>query len=589
MADPTLAFDEAADTYLATFDDCVCQVSAATRDKYNVLRVTLRLTLPSGKLLGLTEDFKLLDVQACQAFARGCTGEAALQRKVQGYLVTLADFIVTHQHSGHEDQGVFPVSLAMSEPPLMPPLPRSVVLAPEKADGAAPWLDAYCAHSQVWAPRAAREFHRAAGLWLLSTLSARRVCVHMGVEKYPMLFLALVAPSTLYTKSTTAHIVRRALESIGCRFLLTPDRQSPQALVRRMSGRVPEDWGTLDPATQEEVRQHLAFAGQRGWYYDEWGQMLQQMRRSDSVISEFHGLLKVLDDNLKEYENDTIARGLERVDQPSLALMASATITDLAPYMRAGGPWWQDGFWARFAFITPYADEEPSLAPFPLGLNTLPSALVVALRDWHDRLGMPQAHIEQVRDARGHPSGAWKLTRTPFFPHVLPLAPGVHEAFQAYNHALLTLIITGTVSKDLAGCYGRFHEKALRIAILLASVQDAPAITLEHWAYAQMVTEAWRGMLHQLLASAAAAEPLSQEETWELRIEALLNERGAMSARDFQRYLFRCTSRDLQRLLGAMTSVGRIVALPKGRTTVYVLPLDAPPQGHEDDQDDVPF
>ena len=80
---------------------------------------------------------------------------------------------------------------------LVPPLPEQAQLHPELAEGAAPWLDAYCAHSQIWAPRAARGFHAAIGLWMLSAVSARRVCVHLGKPKYPMLFLALVAPSSL--------------------------------------------------------------------------------------------------------------------------------------------------------------------------------------------------------------------------------------------------------------------------------------------------------------------------------------------------------------------------------------------------------
>lgn len=474
--------------------------------------------------------------------------------------------------------------------PLMPLLPHDARFDVSLAEGAAPWLEAYCAHSRHWAPRAAQGFHQAVGLWLLSMVAARRVCVHLGTQKFPMLFLALIAPSTLYTKSTTAHVAQKALESIGCRFFLTPDRQSPQALIRRMSGRVPEDYGSQDAATQIETCRQMAFAGQRGWYYDEWGGMLQQMRRSDSVIAEFHGLLKVLDDNLHEYENDTIARGLDRITEPSLALLASATVHDLAPYMKEGAAWWRDGFWPRFALITPYEDEEPSLIPQPQGLDTLPSSLVIALRDWHERLGIPSAEIVPMLDAKGKPVGTWKVQRAPFFPQVLPLSASVLQAYHTYNEALLTMVIRGEVHADLSGCYGRFHEKALRIAILLASLGDCKEIEMPHWVYAQQVVEGWRGMLHRLIRVAADVEPLSPEAVWERRIERLLETRGALTARVLQQNLSRCSSRDLHRMLDAMSGIGRIVTVKKGRAMLYMMPIDAPPEeGENDEASDVPF
>jgi Protein of unknown function (DUF3987) len=480
-----------------------------------------------------------------------------------------------------DDPDELPLILPAVPPPLAPPLPQEAYLHPRHAEGAAPWLEAYCEHSRIFAPRAAQGFHQAIGLWLLSTISARRICVELGTRKYPMLFLALIAPSTLYTKSTAAHIARKSIRQTGCRFFLTPDRITPQALVRQMSGRVSEDYGSLDALEQELRRRDLAFAGQRGWYYEEWGMLLHQMRRHDSVMSEFHGLLRVLDDGTEDYSNETIMRGLERVTDPSLALLASATPSDLAPFMRPGTAWWRDGFWPRFAFITPMADEQPSLAPQPRGTDDLPPALVIALHTWHEHLGIPDFQVAAAVDGKGKPTGQWKGERSDFQPHVLDISNDALEAYQVYNQALLHLVVEHKVETDLTACYGRYHEKALRIALLLASVQGSDVIELSHWAYAQKVVESWRVMLHHLLIVAADSEPMSREQIWEDKIESLLNSCGALTARDIQRHLFRCTSQELQRLLASMVSIGRIVAVPKGKTTLYMLPKDAAPDDHE--------
>ncbi len=480
----------------------------------------------------------------------------------------------------------------VAAPPLVPPLPAHSVIHPELAEGAAPWLEAYCEHSRKWAPRAANGFHQAIGLWVLSTISARRVCVHLGKPHFPMLFIALIAPSTLYTKTTTAHVGRKGITDAGCKFLLTPDRITPQALIRRMSGKVEEDYGTLDEVEQAIRRRDLAFAGQRGWYYEEWGMLLHQIRRQDSVMTEFHGMLKVLDDASEDFSNETILRGLEYVKDPALALLASATPADLAPFMRPGNPWWRDGFWARFAFVTPRADEQPSLADLPRGLDTLPSELIASLHTWHEALGIPKYTVEGIFDKKGNATGTWKGTRLPFTPHVLAIPDDVLAAYRAYNKALVGMVIDGTVSADLSACYGRYHDKALRIATLLASLANSPQIQLMHWAYAQQVVESWRAMLHHLIQAAAESEPMSREQAWEEKIEHILSTAGAMTARNIQRQLFRCTAQDLQRLLASMVNIGRIVAIPKGKTTLYMVPMDAPPEEQTsgaEKNDDVPF
>src|SRR5262249_35684560 len=128
----------------------------------------------------------------------------------------------------------------------------------------------------------------------------------------------------------------------------------------------------------------------------EWGNMLHQMTRKDSPVSEFHSLLRHLDDGEISLESDTIARNLESVQRPYLALLCSATPADLAPFMRPGSPYWHDGFWPRFAFLAPREGEHPSRERQPAGLASLPNDLIAALHSWHQRLGIPQAHVEEI-------------------------------------------------------------------------------------------------------------------------------------------------------------------------------------------------
>src|SRR5207248_11561637 len=58
--------------------------------------------------------------------------------------------------------------------------------------------------SSKWSPRAYDGFHEAVGLWILSTIAARRVALAHGGRRYTPLFIALTARTSLYSKSTTA-------------------------------------------------------------------------------------------------------------------------------------------------------------------------------------------------------------------------------------------------------------------------------------------------------------------------------------------------------------------------------------------------
>jgi hypothetical protein len=176
--------------------------------------------------------------------------------------------------------------------------------------------------------------------------------------------------------------------------------------------------------------------------------------------------------------------------------------------------------------------------------------------------------------------------------HLLTLSPDTLHAYQAYNQALLTMITQGDVSQDLDACYGRFHMKALRIAILLASFSESSHIELPHWIYAQTITEQWRLMLHQLVEAADAAGPLTREEILEAKIERSLLQRGALTLRQLSQGIWGYGSREIAATLQAMLRADRVITVTQGKKEIYALPITLPEEEHTQEDTistDVPF
>jgi Protein of unknown function (DUF3987) len=452
-----------------------------------------------------------------------------------------------------------------------PSLPVSAQRPWPTAD-ACPWLDTYVQYSRTWSPRGLRRAHHAVGLWVLSTVAARRITCDMGaMPTIPALSLAMVAPSTLYAKSTTASLGIDLLTRAGLRCLLAADRTTPQALIRSMSGVVASSYGQLPAEKQEYVQSKLAFAAQRGAYMEEWGGMLSEMSRKDNAMAAFHALLRVLDDGQDSYENDTIMRGLEGLEHPYLAVLASATPHDLAPYMIEGSKWWHDGFWARFAFIAPVQGEQPSLAHPPRGSRSVPGDLLWPLAAWHKRLGIPSLSVTELRDSRDKGTGVWQADIGALPQETLVIAPEVADAYDAYNDALLALVIAGNVPQDFAASYGRFHAKALRVALLMASAAGEHTIQPQHWNYAQAITEDWRLALHELHARVADTTTLSRDEMQEQKLLRYLAKAGQATVRDIKTYCHIKDSVGLGRTLKALEETGQIFLAQAGRTATYSL------------------
>ena len=466
----------------------------------------------------------------------------------------------------------FQRQVTVNPPAKTPPYPS----LPEKIRLTKPawetWVDKYVQHSSHWAPRAAKQYHAAVGWWVLSTIAARRIVCRMGKrDVYPTMFIALIGRSGWWTKTEAASIGVDIIRRAGCGHLLAPDRTTPQYLLRAMSGIIPQNYGSREEEEQTRLRNGLAFAAQKGWFYEEWGQMLQQMRQTESPQAELNKLLMVLEGGAETFETGTIARGLERVVKPYLALLGCATPRDLGPFMREGDSWWHTGFWPRFTFAIPQEDEAPSQTPRPREAYRIPGELLTPLMQWHHHLGIPDVTMIETKEATSRTDAEWDARVEDLPCREMHLTPETYDMYEAYNAALQHMILAGDISEDLTSWYLRAHEKALRLAMCVASHRGSTMITLDDWAEGQWQVEQWRQNMHHIKGVVGEEEETTRVTRLEHRIIRLIAERGYLTARELQRMAWGMTSEEANRILASMVTMERLAIGKQGKKTVYTL------------------
>ncbi|MFA5388080.1 MAG: DUF3987 domain-containing protein, partial [Candidatus Paceibacterota bacterium] len=343
----------------------------------------------------------------------------------------------------------------------VPALPQLACVDAVLGANASPWLDSYTAFSRQWSPRAYDGFHEACALWLLSTVAARRVRCDLGGVRFTNLYVALVARTSLFAKSTTAKIVSATLHAAGLSWLLAPDDSTPQKFIADLVRTIPGDYDRLPPEQQTRVLMRAGFPAQRGWFYEEFGQKLAAMLANGGFMADFRGILRAFDDCPTRYEYGTITRGTDMVELPYLALLANMTPADMRQAAAKHDAMWNDGFWARFAFVTPPPGTNRSRDRFPEGQRVIPQELTTPLVAWHQRLGVPNVSVSKVLGDDGKPTGRYEAHVTDNVSLPCVLDPDVSEAFYAYHDGLCDLVDASKVP-DLDGNYSRFAEKALR-------------------------------------------------------------------------------------------------------------------------------
>lgn len=451
----------------------------------------------------------------------------------------------------------------------VPPLPDAACIDPAIGADACRWLDEYVALSRLWSPRAYDDFHIACALWLLSTVAARRVVVHLGGPRYPNLYIALVARSSLWAKSTTAKIVGQTLRDAGLSFFLAPDDSTPQRFISDLVLKVPADWDQLDMQGRQAASARMAFPAARGWFYEELGMKLDAMLQTGGFMADFRGILRAFDDCPETYQYASIGRGLDSVQNPYIAMLGNMTPSDLQRATKKSPGLWQDGFWARWAFVTPPGDSNSSRARFPSGEREIPDSIVEPIKRWHERLGVPEVDVEPRRDDDGKTTG-WDAVADPTRRTHVTVDQDVFEAYYAYHDALLD-VVEQEDNKDFDGNYARFAEKALRVAMLLASLEHGDRITLPVWARAQGIAERWRRSLHELYAQANEPAPNEQMHKEEMAMQIIMRH-GEMTSAQVARFAH-VSSMEMSATLEALVAGGALVRTAESRrgTVRYAL------------------
>ena len=153
----------------------------------------------------------------------------------------------------------------------------------------------------------------------------------------------------------------------------------------------------------------MGMSGQLGWYYDEFNQLINAMTRP-GPMAEFAGLLRKLDNCPETYRYSTRSNGREVIEKPYLALLVSTTPANLSKHASKGSEFWNDGFWARFAFLTP----PPNIfktQTMQVGEVEVPPHLADQLRHWNERLGVPACQIEEIKSEQSESTGRYHVSR----------------------------------------------------------------------------------------------------------------------------------------------------------------------------------
>jgi hypothetical protein len=278
-----------------------------------------------------------------------------------------------------------------------------------------------------------------------------------------------------------------------------------------MSGKiVPRNYSCMTSEERERFRLKSAFSAQKGWQYDEFGDFLQEVVSSKGYNNLFYRLLKQLYDNKPETTYDTGTRGEEDIYMPSLSIIGTT-----APESLNGIPEkvWTDGAFARISFIVPPVDSL-KLQSAPDGEADVPSYILQKLIQWHNRLGIPECEIidlweqeELMNEAHGKDNkkkqtgDQYKIVRGDLPQNkILWSGSGIREAHEAYFQALMIISRDCDLDPRLASNYVRLPDMALKIAMLLASLENNNIMEMKHWARGQSIAEHWRTDLHELLA-----------------------------------------------------------------------------------------
>lgn len=382
--------------------------------------------------------------------------------------------------------------------PLLPSEAELTLAQAQEAATGRRWLTEYV----DWAAKAGALspaiFYESMGMWTLATAAARRLRVTIGGRNiYPNLYIFIVAPTTVYRKTTALNLATSVLEAANLDCLLLPERATPEALFEYLAGRTPMNFDQLSEQDRNYWAMGRTFAGQRAILEDEASGLLSEMKKDYMT-----GLSELV---LKGYDGQGTLRkllksqGLMTVKDMCLSFLAATTPIEWS--RRMGQEERQNGFVARFGIITPeqspiWLDETDEVA--------LPNRVVQCLKTlFLNTLPWDERCISQDGTRRALAAGL--DVETPPIVSV-SIAPEAFKQYQKYNKALNHTMLKdsqqgGEVEADKAGSYSRLVTMLVKNAMLLAAVDTETAtvrIEARHMYAAQQICERWRESLHRL-------------------------------------------------------------------------------------------
>ncbi|MBI5951778.1 MAG: DUF3987 domain-containing protein [Chloroflexi bacterium] len=384
----------------------------------------------------------------------------------------------------------------------MPELPRVARLADseiKQGRKAGKFVDDYMVFAMKDAPMSPPLFHQTYALAILSTAIARRVYVSAGTSAiYPNLYILLTAPSTLYTKTTGYKSAMKVLEMAGLSHLLLPDGVTPQSLITELSNRPQENFKDWAQDDKDEWQKERLFAGQRAWWIDEAARLLSQFQQKH--LAELLPIVLRLYECEQKIKVSTQIRGRETVRNAYLTICGPTTPAALRPHLKTPD-YWGSGLFARFLMVTP--DTAPVRVFYPDAFPVPPELAKHVNKLAFERLEAPKENA---------------LGPTPPPPAVeAKVTPEVKTHWDKYHEAMFDIISKKNVPERLHPSYGRMHEKAIKIAMLLAAsdwVRTAKGNPLvihpAHWFRAQEMIEGYRASLHRIIEDASL--PVETEE-----------------------------------------------------------------------------
>lgn len=368
---------------------------------------------------------------------------------------------------------------------LAPELPPHASPDRELAKTTGRWLDIYTDYAMKVSPMTPRPFHETAALFLVSVVIARRIKVSMAYgDVFPNLFIAWLAPTTLYKKTTGLNIPRRILLR-DFPHLLTPQDFTTESFISDLAGQEPFNLDSASAAEQEAWRKERDFSAQRGLVLDEFSGLLAGAGKDYNG-----GLLEAMlhfSDCDPLFVRSTRSQGRVAVRNSYLSFLGASTPAAVGRHFTQERLW-SMGWWPRFIIITP-GDRPEWQEPEP---TTEPAEISTTLKRLYRRL----------------PAAEWPNDHPVISATIEPRA---HQVWQKYNRACQEELLTDDLNGLLWGAYGRLPTQALKTALIFAALewadnQPAPQIEPQHMARAIVLAEVWRESLHRALEQTTVNE-----------------------------------------------------------------------------------